>query len=91
LPKVPTVSESVPGFEVSGFLGIAAPKKTPAEIVAKLHDEINAALADPALSTRLGSMGYTVFADSSVGFSKFIADETDKWGKVIRAANIKPE
>ena len=91
LPNVPTVGESVPGFEVSGFLGIAAPKKTPADIVAKLNNEINAALTDPALNTRLGTMGYTVFAGSSVGFSKFIADETDKWGKVIRAANIKPE
>ncbi|MFZ3352171.1 MAG: tripartite tricarboxylate transporter substrate-binding protein, partial [Xanthobacteraceae bacterium] len=90
LPNVPTVSESVPGFEVSGFLGFAAPKKTPADIVAKLNNEINAALIDPGLSARLGAMGYTVFAGSSVGFSKFIADETDKWGKVIRAANIKP-
>jgi tripartite-type tricarboxylate transporter receptor subunit TctC len=90
LPNVSTVSESVPGFEVGGFLGIAAPKKTPADIVAKLNNEINAALTDPGLSARLGAMGYTVFAGSSVGFSKFIADETDKWGKVIRAANIKP-
>ena len=90
LPNVPTVSKSVPGFEVSGFLGFAAPKKTPADIVAKLNNEINAALIDPGLSARLGAMGYTVFAGSSVGFSKFIADETDKWGKVIRAANIKP-
>jgi tripartite-type tricarboxylate transporter receptor subunit TctC len=91
LPNVPTVSETVPGFEVSGFLGIAAPKKTPAEIVAKLNNEINSALADPALDTRLGTMGYTVFAGSSADFNKFIADETDKWSKVIRAANIKPE
>ena len=90
LPNVPTVSEFVPGFEVGGFLGIAAPKKTPADIVAKLNNEIDAALTDPGLSARLGAMGYTVFAGSSVGFSKFIADETDKWGKVIRAANIKP-
>ena len=90
LPNVPAVSECVPGFEVSGFLGFAAPKKTPADIVAKLNNEINAALTDPALNTRLGTMGYTVFAGSPVGFSKFIADETDKWGKVIRAANIKP-
>jgi tripartite-type tricarboxylate transporter receptor subunit TctC len=91
LPNVPSVSETVPGFEVSGFLGIAAPKKTPAEIVAKLNNEINSALTDPALDTRLGTMGYTVFAGSSADFSKFIADETDKWSKVIRAANIKPE
>jgi tripartite-type tricarboxylate transporter receptor subunit TctC len=91
LPNVPTVSETVPGFEVSGFLGITAPKKTPAEIVAKLNNEINSALADPALDTRLSTMGYTVFAGSSADFSKFIADETDKWSKVIRAANIKPE
>ena len=90
LPNIPTVGDSVPGFEVSGFLGFAAPKKTPADIVAKLNNEINAALTDPGLSARLGAMGYTVFAGSSVGFSKFIADETDKWGKVIRAANIKP-
>jgi tripartite-type tricarboxylate transporter receptor subunit TctC len=91
LPDVPTVGDTVPGFDVSGFLGIAAPKKTPDEIVAKLNGEINAGLNDPALRGRLQTLGYTVSTGSAADFAKFITDETDKWGKVIRARNIKPE
>jgi len=89
LPDIQAVNESVPGFEVSGFLGIGAPKGTPVEIVAKLNGEINAGLTDATLKTRLKSMGYTIFASTPTEFQKFIADETDKWGKVIRARGIK--
>ena len=91
LPELPTVSEAVPGFEVSGFLGIAAPKETPLEIVAKLNSEINAGLADPVLSARLRTMGSAVFANTPAAFGDFIAAETGKWSKVIQARNIKPE
>jgi tripartite-type tricarboxylate transporter receptor subunit TctC len=91
LPDVPAVSESVPGFEVSGFLGIAAPKETAPEIVAKLNSEINAGLTDIALSARLRSTGSTVFEGTPAAFRQFIAQETDKWGKVIQSRNIKPE
>ena len=91
LPDTPTVGEFVPGYEASAFFGIGAPKSTPAEIVEKLNREINAALSDPMIRARLGEMGGTVLAGTPADFSKLIADETEKWGKVIRAANIKPE
>jgi tripartite-type tricarboxylate transporter receptor subunit TctC len=91
LPDIPTVGEFVPGYEASYWAGIGAPKGTPAEIVDKLNKEINAALADPNTKTRLADLGGDVLALSPVDFGKLIADETEKWGKVIRAANIKPE
>jgi len=91
LPDVPTVNEFMPGYESSGWYGVAAPKNTPAEIVDKLNKEINAALADPKLKARLVDLGGTTLAGSPADFGKLIADETEKWGKVIRAANIKPE
>jgi tripartite-type tricarboxylate transporter receptor subunit TctC len=91
LPDLPTVSEFVPGFEASGWYGIGAPKNTPAEIVAKLNKEINAALADSNIKSRLADLGNTVVPGSPTDFGKLIAAETEKWGKVIRAANIKPE
>ena len=91
LPDVPTVGEFVPGYESSVWFGVGAPKNTPAEIVDKLNKEINTGLADPAIKARLDRLGITVFAGSPAGFGKFIAEETEKWGKVIRAANIKPE
>jgi len=81
----------LPGFDVSGWFGIGAPRNTPAEIVEKLNKEINAGLADPKLKARVVDLGATVFASSQADFRKFIADETEKWAKVIRAANIKPE
>jgi tripartite-type tricarboxylate transporter receptor subunit TctC len=90
LPDVPAVVESVPGYEVSAWYGVGAPKGTPNELIDKLNNEINAGLADPKLKARIADFGGTVFALSPAGFSKFIADETDKWAKVIRAANIKP-
>ena len=90
LPDVPAVVESVPGYEVSAWYGVGAPKGTPNELIDKLNNEINASLADPKLKARIGDFGGTVFALSPAGFGKFIADETEKWAKVIRAANIKP-
>jgi tripartite-type tricarboxylate transporter receptor subunit TctC len=90
LPNVRTIADTVSGFEVSGFLGLGAPKETPGEVVTKLNDEINTGLADAALRARLKSMGYTAAAGTPSDFRKFLADETEKWGKVIRAGNIKP-
>jgi tripartite-type tricarboxylate transporter receptor subunit TctC len=91
LPDVPTLSEFVPGYEASGWLAVSAPKNTPPEIVDKLNKEINAALADPKMKARLAELGGTVLAGSPTDFGKFIADETEKWGNVIRALNIKAE
>jgi tripartite-type tricarboxylate transporter receptor subunit TctC len=91
LPDVPTVDEFLPGYEASVWFGVAAPKATPAEIVDKLNKEINAGLADPKLKARLGDLGGTVLALSPAEFGKLFAEDTDKWGKVVRAANIKLE
>jgi tripartite-type tricarboxylate transporter receptor subunit TctC len=91
LPDVPTVSEFVPGYEVSQWYGIGTPKGTPADIVAKLNHEINAALADPKLTSRLADMGGMPTPMTIGEFAKLITDETEKWAKVIRIANIKPE
>jgi tripartite-type tricarboxylate transporter receptor subunit TctC len=88
---VPTVSEFVPGYEANGWFGIGAPKNTPTEIVDKLNKEINAGLADPNIKARLVDLGGTVLVLSPADFGKLVADETEKWGKVIRAANIKPD
>jgi tripartite-type tricarboxylate transporter receptor subunit TctC len=91
LPNIPTVSDFVPGYEASGWNGIGAPKNTPAEIVEKLNKEINSVLADPKMKARLVDLGAATLIGSPADFGKLIADETEKWGKVIRAANIKPE
>jgi tripartite-type tricarboxylate transporter receptor subunit TctC len=91
LPDIPTVGEFLPGYESSIWYGLGAPKVTPAEIVDKLNKEINAGLADPNIKARLADLGGTPLVGSSADFGKFIADETEKWGKVIRAANIKAE
>ena len=91
LPDIPTLGEFLPGYEVSGWNGLCAPRNTPAEIIDKLNNEINAALADAKIKARLADLGGTVFPGSPADFGKFIADETEKWGKVIRAANIKAE
>ena len=90
-PGIPTVGEFVRGYEVSIWYGVVAPKNTPAEIIDKLNKEINAALADPKIKARLAELGGSVFSGSPAEFGKFIAEETEKWGKVIRAANIKAE
>ena len=89
LPEVPTVGEFVPGYEASPWYGVGAPKKTPTEIVEKLNREINAALADPKLKARLAELGAEPMMMTPAEFEKFIVAETEKWGKVIRAANIK--
>jgi tripartite-type tricarboxylate transporter receptor subunit TctC len=91
LPDIPTVGEFVPGYEVSGWQGIGAPKNTPSEIVDRLNKEINAGLADPKIKARFSDLGGRVLTGSPADFGKLIADETEKWGKVIRAANIRAE
>jgi tripartite-type tricarboxylate transporter receptor subunit TctC len=91
LPDVPTVGEYVPGYEASSLYGVAAPGNTPVDIVDKLNREINAALADPATKTRLADLGGIVLPGSPADFGKLIAVETDKWAKVIRTGNIKPQ
>jgi tripartite-type tricarboxylate transporter receptor subunit TctC len=91
LPDIPTVGEFLPGYEASGWQGIGAPKGTPTEIVEKLNKEINAALADPKIKTRLADLGSTPLVGSATDFGKLIADETEKWGNVIRTLNIKAD
>jgi tripartite-type tricarboxylate transporter receptor subunit TctC len=90
-PEMPAIGDFVPGYESSAWLGLGAPKNTPAEIIDKLNRETNAGLADPKIKTRLADLGGKVLALSPADFGKLIADETEKWRKVIRAANIKPE
>ena len=89
LPDIPSVAEFVPGYEASLFYGVGAPKNTPAEIIEKLNKEINAGLADPNVKARLVDLGGTVLTGSPADFAKLIADETEKWGKVIKFAGIK--
>jgi tripartite-type tricarboxylate transporter receptor subunit TctC len=91
LPDIPTVGEFVPGYETSIVLGVGVPKATPVEIIDKLNREINAALADPKIKERLAVLGGTPLAGSPADFAKLIAEETEKWGKVIKFAGIKPE
>ena len=91
LPNIPTVGDFVPGYDASGWYGIAAPKNTPAEIVARLNAEVNAALADPRMRASFADVGTAVLPGSPADFGKLLADDTEKWGKVIRAANIKVE
>jgi tripartite-type tricarboxylate transporter receptor subunit TctC len=91
LPDVPAIAEFLPGFEASGWYGIAVPKATPTEIVDTLNKQINAGLADPMLKQRLVDLGCDEVAGSPADFGKFIADETEKWAKVVKFANIKPE
>src|SRR5262245_11971478 len=91
LPEVPTVGEFVPGYEGTGWQGVGAPRNTPAEIINKLNKEINAGLADPRLRARIADLGGTVFVSSPADFGKFIVEYTEKWGRVIRDANIKAE
>jgi tripartite-type tricarboxylate transporter receptor subunit TctC len=91
LPDVPTVGDFLPGYEASDWYGICAPKGTPAEIIDRLNAQINAGLADPKLKARLAELGGTPLPGSAAEFGKLIADETEKWGKVVRAAHMKPE
>jgi tripartite-type tricarboxylate transporter receptor subunit TctC len=91
LPDVPTVSEFLPGYEASGWTGIGAPRGTSAEIIEVLNREIRAGLADPKINARLADLGNVAFATSAADFGKLLAAETEKWGKVVRSANMKPE
>jgi len=91
LPDIPTVGEFVPGYEASAWWGIGAPRNTPVEVIDRLNEAINAGLADPKMKARLADLGGTLLALSPPDFGKLIAEETEKWGKVIRAANIKAE
>ena len=91
LPDVPTVGEFVPGYEASGWFGVGAPSATPVEIVDKLNKEVNAALDDPKMKARLADLGGVALPGSPAEFGKLIADETEKWAKVIKFAGIKAE
>jgi tripartite-type tricarboxylate transporter receptor subunit TctC len=91
LPDIPTIGEFVSGYEASGWNGVGAPKNTPIEIVQKLNTEINAGLADPRMKAKFAELGGMVLAGSPADFGKLIADETQKWAKVIKFADIKPE
>jgi tripartite-type tricarboxylate transporter receptor subunit TctC len=91
LPQVSTVSDFVPGFEATLWTGIGAPKNTPADIVDKLNREINAGLADPTIKARLADFGGTPLVGSPADFGKLIADDTEKWAKVVKFAGIKAD
>src|SRR5262245_50357985 len=89
--KLPELHEFLPAFEASAWGGVGAPKNTPTDIIGKLNREINAALADPQIKSRMEDLGSSVAPGSPAEFGKFIADETEKWGNVVRALNIKPD
>ena len=91
LPDIPTLGEFVPGYEATSLFGLGGPKNTPAAIVERLNKEINAGLADPKIKARLADLGGDALSLSPADFGRLLADETEKWAKVIRAANIKPE
>ena len=91
LPDIPALAEFVPGYEASQWYGIGAPKETPADVVEKLNKAVNAVAADPAIRARLAGLGIDPTPMTSSAFGTFMADETEKWGKVIRAANIQVE
>jgi tripartite-type tricarboxylate transporter receptor subunit TctC len=91
LPDVPLIGDAVPGYAVSGWLGVGAPKGTPAEIVERLNLEVNAALADPAVKARMAELGSQISTGSSADFARVIAEETDKWAKVVKFSGLKVE
>ena len=91
LPHLPTIGEFVPGYEANAWQGLGAPKNTPTDIIERLNVEVNAALADPRIKARLTDFGASVLVGSTADFAKLIAEETEKWGQLIRAANLKPE
>jgi tripartite-type tricarboxylate transporter receptor subunit TctC len=90
LPYLPTIAEFVPGYEASAWTGLGAPRNTPSDIVERLNGEVNAALADIKIKARLTDLGAFALGGSTAEFAKLIADETDKWAQLIRAANLKP-
>jgi len=91
LPDLATVADVLPGYEASTWYGVGAPRNTPSEIIAKLNIEINAALADPEMKARLADLGGTILPGSPADFGKLIAEETEKWGKVVRFSGAKPD
>jgi tripartite-type tricarboxylate transporter receptor subunit TctC len=91
LPDIPTVGEFVPGYEASGWYGIGAPKNTPIEIIDKLNEETNAALVDPMMKARLLDLGGTPMPMTPADFGRLIANDTEKWGKVVKFAGIKAD
>jgi tripartite-type tricarboxylate transporter receptor subunit TctC len=91
LPDVPAVAEFLPGYEASAWFGVGAPRNTPRETINRLNQEINAGLADPRIKARLADLGGTVLVGSPADFARLIADETAKWGEVIKLTGIKPE
>ena len=91
LPEVPAVTEYLPGYEASLLTGLGAPSNTPAEIIEMINKQTNSALADPRIRAQLTALGNTVLPGSPADFSRMIVEETDKWAKVVRFANIKPE
>ena len=91
LPDVAPIGDAVPGYAVTGMLGIGVPKGTPAEIVERLNREVNAALADPAIKARMADLGSEIFTGSPADFAKIIAEETEKWAKVVKFAGLKAD
>jgi tripartite-type tricarboxylate transporter receptor subunit TctC len=91
LPDIPTVGDFVPGYQANSWYGIGAPRNTPAEIIEELNKEINAALADPKMKARLADLGGTMLPGSPAEFGKLLAEETEKWGKVVKFVGLKPE
>ena len=91
LPDVPAIAEFLPGYEVNAWFGVGAPKATPPEIVDRLNREINAGLADPKLKAKIADLGGTPLVLSPAEFTKLVADEVEKWAKVVKFANVKPE
>ena len=90
LPETPTISEFLPGYEASAWYGVGVPRNTPTEIIEKLNKEINAVLDDPKIVARFAELGFTVVVGSPADFGQLIAAETEKWGKVVKFAGIKP-
>jgi len=91
LPNLPAINEYVPGYDTSAWFGIVAPRATPSAVIQQLHNEIDAILADPAMKSRLADLGAEPFTSTTVEFGNFLASEVEKWAKVVRAGNIKPE
>jgi len=91
LPDIPALAEFLPGYEASIFVGIVGPRNTPTEVIGKLNKEINLGIADPRIALRIAELGDTTLSLSPAGFGKLIAEETEKWAKLIRTANIKAE